>query len=182
MWLSRGGPIAESGDRMLVEALTALALAGGTAVVQAAGTDAWKGLRQRIGDLFGRGDAARAAAELERLDHTVQRLSSASDGGAERLRQEGLWQGRFEALLEGLDAPGQERAAEQLRELVTFIAASTGDAAVGTGKATAREGGSAVTGVKRTGGSQSGPATAVNTGDAEASGTGSSAVSGVVNE
>lgn len=167
---------------MLVEALTALALAGGSAVVQAAGTDAWNGLRRRIGDLFARGDAARAAAELERLDHTAQVLSSTSDIGTERLRQEGLWQGRFEMLLESLDAPGQERAAQQLQELLSFVAASTGDVAIGTGRATAREGGSAVTGVKRTGGSQSGPATAVNTGDAEVAGTGSSAVSGVVNE
>jgi hypothetical protein len=167
---------------MLVEALTALALAGGSAVVRAAGTDAWQGLRRRIGELFARGDDARAAAELERLDHTAQVLSSASDVGTERLRQEGLWQGRFETLLESLDAPGQERAVQQLQELLSFVAASTGDAAVGTGKATAREGGSAVTGVRRTGNSRSGPATAVNTGDAEAAGTGSSAVSGVVNE
>lgn len=35
---------------MLVESLTALALAGGTAVVQAAGTDAWNGLgSERLG-------------------------------------------------------------------------------------------------------------------------------------
>ncbi|MFF4291435.1 hypothetical protein ACFY0R_40040 [Streptomyces sp. NPDC001633] len=167
---------------MLVEALAALAMAGGTAVVQAAGTDAWKGLRRRVGDLFARGDAARAAAELERLDHTAQVLGSSSDIATERLRQEGLWQGRFETLLESLDAPGQARAAQQLRELLSFVADSTGDVAIGTGKAAARQGGSAVTGVKRTQGSQSGPATAVNTGDAEAAGTGSSAISGVVNE
>ncbi|MGW2786652.1 hypothetical protein ACWC3X_36480 [Streptomyces populi] len=167
---------------MLVETLTGLALAGGSAVVKAAGTDAWNGLRRRIGDLFARGDAARAAAELERLDHTAQALSSASDIATERLRQEGLWQGRLEALLESLEAPEQEQAAQQLQELLSFVAASTGDAAIGTGNATAREGGSAVTGVRRTGTSRSGPATAVNTGDAEAAGTGSSAVSGVVNE
>ncbi|MGQ4388852.1 hypothetical protein [Streptomyces sp. SAS_270] len=167
---------------MLVEALTGLALAGGSAVVRAAGTDAWNGLQRRMGDLFARGDAARGAAEIERLDHTAQVLSSAGDIATERLRQEGLWQGRFETLLESLDAPGQERAVQQLQELLSFVAASTGDVAIGTGKATAREGGSAVTGVKRTGDSHSGPATAVNTGDAEAAGTGSSAVSGVVNE
>ncbi|MGW0732514.1 hypothetical protein [Streptomyces sp. NPDC002851] len=167
---------------MLVETLTALALAGGTAVVQAAGTDAWNGLRRRVGDLFAHGGAARADAELERLDHTAEALSSADDIATERLRQEGVWQGRFEALLETLDVPGQERAAEQLREMLSFVAASTGDVAIGTGKAVAREGGSAVTGVKRTGGSQTGPATAVNTGDAEAEGTGSGAVSGIVNE
>jgi hypothetical protein len=167
---------------MLVESLTALALAGGTAVVQAAGTDAWNGLRSRVGDLFARGDAARADAELERLDHTAEVLSSANDFGSELLRQEGVWQGRFEALLESFDAAGQERAAEQLQEMLSFVAASTGDVVIGTGKAAARQGGSAVTGVKRGGGSQTGPARAVNTGDAEAEGTGSSAVSGIVNE
>ncbi|MGW1958548.1 hypothetical protein ACWCPI_38380 [Streptomyces sp. NPDC001920] len=167
---------------MLVETLTAVALSGGTAVVQAAGTDAWNGLRRRVGDLFARGDATRADAELEHLDRTAQALSSAKDIGTERLRQEGVWQGRFEALLESFDAPGQERAAEQLREMLSFVAASTGDVAIGTGKAAARGGGSAVTGVKRTGGSQTGSATAVNTGEAEAEGTGSGAVSGIVNE
>ncbi|MFE2280134.1 hypothetical protein ACFXAE_23470 [Streptomyces sp. NPDC059454] len=167
---------------MLVETLTALALAGGTAVVQAAGTDAWNGLRRRVGDLFARGDAARADAELERLDHTAEVLNTANDVGVERLRQEGVWQGRFEALLESLEPPGQERAAEQLQEMLSFVAASTGDVAIGTGKAVAREGGSAVTGVKRTGGGQTGPATAVNTGDAEAEGPGSGAVSGIVND
>ncbi|MFD9034760.1 hypothetical protein ACFVZW_27030 [Streptomyces sp. NPDC059567] len=172
----------ESGDHMLVESLTALALAGGTAVVQAAGTDAWHGLRRRMADLFAHGDAAQADAEIERMDHTAEVLSSANDIRSERLRQEGMWQGRFEALLESLDAPGQERAAEQLREMLSFIAASTGDAAIGTGTATARDGGSAVTGIKRGGDTQTGPATAVNTGDAEAEGTGSSAVSGIVNE
>jgi hypothetical protein len=166
---------------MLVESLTALALAGGTAVVQAAGTDAWNGLRRRVGDLFAHDDA-QADAELERLDHTAEVLNSAKDIRSERLRQEGVWQGRFEALLENLDAPGREQAAEQLREMQSFVAASTGDVAIGTGKAAAREGGSALTGVKRTGGRQTGPATAVNTGDAHAEGTGSSAVSGIINE
>ncbi|GAA2427679.1 hypothetical protein [Streptomyces coeruleofuscus] len=167
---------------MLVESLTALALAGGTAVVQAAGTDAWNGLRRRVGDLFAHDDAAQADAELERLDHTSEVLNSAKDIRSERLRQEGVWQGRFEALLENLDALGREQAAEQLREMQSFVAASTGDVAIGTGKAAAREGGSALTGVKRTGGRKAGPATAVNTGDAHAEGTGSSAVSGIVNE
>ncbi|WP_125523882.1 hypothetical protein [Streptomyces sp. WAC 05379] len=167
---------------MLVESLTALALAGGTAVVQAAGTDAWNGLRRRVGDLFAHSDPAQADAELERLDHTAEVLNSANDIHSERLRQEGVWQGRFETLLENLDTPGREQVAEQLREMQMFVSASTGDVAIETGKATAREGGSAVTGVKRRGGSQTGPATAVNTGDAEAEGTGSGAVSGIVNE
>ncbi|WP_149831272.1 hypothetical protein [Streptomyces tailanensis] len=169
---------------MLVEALTVLAAAGGGAVVQAAGTDAWNGLRRRVADLFGRGDAARQRAELERLDHTARALApgASADITTERLRQEGLWQGRFEALLESLDADGRERAAGELRELLVFVADSAGDAAVATGKAVARDGASAVTGVKRADGGLSGPAKAVGTGDAEADGPGSSAVSGIVSE
>ncbi|MEU9086216.1 hypothetical protein [Streptomyces sp. NPDC048357] len=115
------------------------------------------------------------------MDHTAEVLGGAKDNATERLRQEGLWQGRFEALLEGLDGPGRERAAAELRELLAFVVASAGDVADSTGKAVAHQGGSAVTGVQRKG-DQAGPATAVNTGDAEATGSGSSAVSGVVNE
>ncbi|MDX3130805.1 hypothetical protein PV367_13620 [Streptomyces europaeiscabiei] len=156
---------------MLVESLTALALSCGTAVVQAAGTDAWNGLRTRVGDLFAHGEAARTDAELARLDHTAEVLSSANGRDSKRLREEGMWQGRFEALLESLDTPGQNRAAEQLREMLSFVAASTGDTAMRTGKATASEGGSAVTGIKRGRGSQTGPAAAVETGDADAPGS-----------
>ncbi|MEU2441553.1 hypothetical protein ABZ595_36020 [Streptomyces rubradiris] len=168
---------------MLAEALTGLAAAGGGAVVQAAGTDVWNGLRRRVGLIFGRGDAARAQAELERLDHTARILvaDGAGDAAAERLRQEGVWAGRFEALLEGLDDAGRDRVAGELRELLAFVAASTGDTAVATGRAVAHGGGSAVTGIKKTGGAL-GSARTVHTGDAEATGAGSSAVSGIVNE
>jgi head-tail adaptor len=169
---------------MLVETLTALAAAGGGAVVQAAGTDAWNGLRHRVAEIFGRSDAERAQAELERLDHTARVLApgTSADVATQRLRQEGVWAARFETLLENLDDPGRERVAEELRELLAFVAASAGDTAVATGKAVARDGGRAVTGVKNAGGGRSGPARAVNTGDAEATGTGSSAVSGIVND
>ncbi|MGW6521680.1 hypothetical protein [Streptomyces sp. NPDC054962] len=169
---------------MLAEALAALAAAGGGAVVQAAGTDAWTGLRRRVGEIFGRGDAARAQAELERLEHTARVLGADAsvDVAAERLRQEGVWAGRFEALLEGLDDAGRQRVAEELRELLSFVAASPGDAAVATGRAVAHDGGSAISGIKNTGGRRPGPARAVHTGDTEATGAGSSAVSGIVNE
>ncbi|WP_269855264.1 hypothetical protein [Streptomyces sp. RPT161] len=169
---------------MLVEALEALALAGGGAVVKAAGTDAWNGLRRRVAEIFGRGDAAREQAELERLDHTARILvpGASADITAERLRQEGVWQGRFETLLESLDSAEREHAAQQLRELQSFVAASAGDTAIATGKAVARNGSRALTGIQRTGGDHPGPARAVNTGDAEATGAGSSAISGIVNE
>jgi hypothetical protein len=74
---------------MLEQALTALAAAGGTAVVQAAGTDAWTGLRQAVARWFGRGDRQRERVELERLDRTAGELrhpagSSRAAGRASR--------------------------------------------------------------------------------------------------
>ncbi|MER6059265.1 hypothetical protein [Streptomyces albidoflavus] len=169
---------------MLVEALAALAAAGGGAVAQAAGTDAWNGLRRRVGEIFGRGDAARGSAELERLDHTARILASGTADGvaAQRLREEGVWAGRFETLLESLDDAGREQAVRDLRDLLAFVAASAGDTAITTGAAVARDGGSAVTGIQNSAGSRPGPARAVRTGDAEATGAGSSAVTGIVNE
>lgn len=106
---------------MLTEALAAVAAAGGSAVVQAAGTDAWTGLRQRVARLLGRGDTRREQAELERLDRTAQALEEAdATGDAERahLRQEASWQTRFESLLENLENPEQQQVATGLQALV----------------------------------------------------------------
>lgn len=169
-----------------METLTALAAASGGAVVQAAGTDAWQAVRERVAELFGRDDTERGRAELERLDRTARALApgAADDPEREALRQEGAWQGRFESLLESLDAAAQERAVRDLRALLAVAAAPGGDVALATGRATARDGGSAVTGVRRSGGplgSERG-ARAVDTGDADATGAGSSAVSGIVTE
>ncbi|MGP3690488.1 hypothetical protein ACTVZO_38320 [Streptomyces sp. IBSNAI002] len=171
-----------------MEALTAVAAAGGGAVVQAAGTDAWNVVRERAAALLGRGDSARGRAELERLDRTAHALEAGStvDPDLERSRQEGEWRARFEMLLESLTAREQERAAEELRMLVSYVAdaaAAAGDVAVATGRAVASGGGSAVSGVKRTGSDgRPGPARVMNTGDAQATGAGSSAVSGIVRD
>ncbi|MEU9575189.1 hypothetical protein AB0D62_36135 [Streptomyces massasporeus] len=164
-----------------MDELAALAAAGGGAVAQAAGTDAWHSVRRLVAGLIGRGDTADEEAELRRLDQTAMVLGSGADAdrGAQRIRQEALWQGRFEVLLEGLDASGQERAAEQLRELTAYVAACVGDTAERTGSATARAGGTAVSGVRRVGTAAVGPARAANTGQSEADGPGSTAVSGV---
>ncbi|MFE0602298.1 hypothetical protein ACFW2T_15840 [Streptomyces sp. NPDC058892] len=166
---------------MLVETLTALAAAGGGAVVQAAGTDAWDGVRRRVAGLFGRGDEQREQAELERLDRTSRALEAgaSADPERERDRQSGMWQGRFESLLENADPQDQQRLADELRALLRCGALLEGDLAVSTGKATATDGGHAVTGVERTGGVGGRPARAVNTGDAQATGPGSRAVSGI---
>ena len=93
---------------MLAEALTAVAAAGGTAVVQAAGTDAWTGFRSRVAKWFARGDAGREQVALERLDQAAAALEAAGPGEVEWVRavQEASWQARFEILLEGLDGRG----------------------------------------------------------------------------
>ena len=120
---------------MLEEALTALAAAGGTAVVQAAGTDAWAGLRAGVARIFGRGDARRQQVELERLDYTAAMLEEAAEMEVEQVRnrQEGVWQSRFETLLENLEGPEQEQAVEELRALLSQYKAPTSSAWAGPG-------------------------------------------------
>ncbi|GGW78800.1 hypothetical protein [Streptomyces griseoloalbus] len=105
---------------MLEETLTVLASAGGTAVVQAAGTDMWTGLREAVAGWFGRGDEQRQRVELERLDRTAEELETAQAADAERvrIRQEALWQARIENLLESLDERERVRVTEELRALL----------------------------------------------------------------
>ncbi|MFC9916668.1 hypothetical protein [Streptomyces sp. NPDC127197] len=105
---------------MLTEAMTALAAAGGTAVVQAAGTDVWTGFRQQVAGWFGRGNAQRESAELERLDQTASALEVAGPEQAERvrLRQEASWEAWFIAFLERLEDEEREQAAAELGALL----------------------------------------------------------------
>lgn len=109
---------------MLDQALIALASAAGTAVAQAAGTDAWQGFRERVARVFGRGLAPESAQEavLDRLDRTATELASADPGAAERVRDAAVaaWRTRFQDLMEELDEDDREQAAIQLRELVAL--------------------------------------------------------------
>lgn len=99
---------------MSSEAMTALAAAGGTAVVQAAGTDAWTDSASGRQAGSARGNPQREHAELERLDQAASELEAAAAAGPteaqrERIRQEARWQARIEALLESSttqNAPG----------------------------------------------------------------------------
>lgn len=124
---------------MLSEAMTALAAAGGTAVVQAAGTDAWTGVRRQVARWFGRGNPQREHAELERLDQTAGELEAARPTEVERvrIRQEAAWQGRIEALLENLEDIERARVADELRTLLARqtphrgVSAGQGGLAVG---------------------------------------------------
>ncbi|MGW0771528.1 hypothetical protein [Streptomyces sp. NPDC002676] len=113
--------IRDSGEDMMVdEVLLALAASGGTAVVTAAGTDAWSELRQAVARWFGRGDAERERAELERLDRTATALQTAEPGELERarIRQEASWQALFEAAFEALDGTERDQAAARLRDVL----------------------------------------------------------------
>ncbi|MFC4516375.1 MULTISPECIES: hypothetical protein [Streptomyces] len=110
---------------MLAENLVALAEAAGTAVVAAAGTDAWSGLRNAVADWFGCGDAERERGELERLERSAVTLAAAGPDVANRVRvqQAAVWQTRIETLLEGLDDEEQRaRAASGLRRLLAEAA------------------------------------------------------------
>ena len=101
---------------MLSEALTALAAAGGTAVVQAVGTEEWPEFRQRMASWLGRAGPPRANAALERLDQTADELESATE--LIRAREMRAWLVRIGALLESLEGTEQNRAAEELRALL----------------------------------------------------------------
>ncbi|NML52503.1 hypothetical protein HHL19_18270 [Streptomyces sp. R302] len=100
-----------------------LARAGGAAVVRAAGTDAWAGLREALARWFGRGDEQRHRTELELLDRTAAELLGAQEGGAAdaaHARADGdrVWRSRIERLLKELPEHERRRAAEELRELL----------------------------------------------------------------
>ncbi|MFE0175316.1 hypothetical protein ACFWZ2_23645 [Streptomyces sp. NPDC059002] len=105
---------------MLDDAMTALAAAGGTAVVQAAGTDAWAGVRAAVARWFGRGDAARERAELARLDRTDATLTGADGELGRRLRDDERisWRTRFEIALDDLDDTVRQELGDELRHLV----------------------------------------------------------------
>ncbi|MFJ8026316.1 hypothetical protein [Streptomyces sp. NPDC096311] len=117
---------------MLVEALLALAAAGGGAVVQAAGTDAWNGVRAGIARMLGRGEAAREQGELERLDRTQAVLEVSNEDEIEHVRkaQAAVWQNRLEMLLEELPEAQRQRTAAELRALIEQAGAGGGSQSV----------------------------------------------------
>lgn len=107
---------------MLQESLTALAGAGGAAIVQAASTDAWRSFRDQVASWFGRG--AGPGSELERLDRTAAELTAPGATEQTRLRQEAVWQTLIEQHLEGLAQAEQQRAASELRVLLEAVASN----------------------------------------------------------
>ena len=117
---------------MVAEALAALAAAGGGAIVQAAGSEAWEGLRTRVAQLLGREPQSQQAV-LERLDRTRTALEQAAGntttdtrtGTLEQTvaRQETVWQTRIEDFLDGLGDTERREATAQLQALLDWAAA-----------------------------------------------------------
>ncbi|MGW3650414.1 hypothetical protein [Streptomyces sp. NPDC000878] len=116
---------------MVAEALAALAAAGGGAIVQAAGSEAWEGLRTRVAQLLGREPQSQQAV-LERLDRTRTALEQAAEnttdtrtGALEQTvaRQETVWQTRLEDFLDSLDDSERREATAQLQALLEWAAA-----------------------------------------------------------
>ena len=106
---------------MLPEAMSALAEAGGAAIVKAAGTDAWQTFREAVARWFSHGEARREQLELERLARTEGALQAARPAEMERvrIRQEAAWQTRIESILEGLDGDERDWKAGQLQVLLS---------------------------------------------------------------
>ncbi|MFC7383693.1 hypothetical protein [Sphaerisporangium rhizosphaerae] len=142
---------------MLAEMMIAAATSGGMAIVQAAGTDAWAGLRTRVAELFRRSAPERELTVLERLDKTQTALRQAAPEELERLRirQEAAWQTLFESLLEGLGESERQEVVGRLTELAEVVrqqtsgevSAGQGGFAVGGNANIRAEGGSAAAGV-----------------------------------
>ncbi|MGW0782560.1 hypothetical protein [Streptomyces sp. NPDC002913] len=133
---------------MDLEALAAIAAAGGAALVSAAGTDLWEAVRSRIAQLTSRGDGEAERVTLQRLDRTATELESAESdaNGADhsRGRLQSEWTVRLSDALDAADDPERNELADYLRELTAAVA-QLGAAASG-GTATAGEGGFAAAG------------------------------------
>src|SRR5262249_29384510 len=89
--------------------------AGGAAIAQAIGTDAWTAAKQGMARIFGRRDEQRGReieAELDRSSARLQGLSGA-DLTRELIDQEAVWRTRLEDLLR--DDP---EAAASLAEMI----------------------------------------------------------------
>ncbi|MGC9497660.1 hypothetical protein [Streptomyces sp. WG7] len=111
--MSRG-----EGAGMLTESLMALAAAGGTAVVQAAGTEAWGSVRGGVVRMFRRRPDQEDAVDRD-LHRTA--LLHASDDAEATSRQVSLWEEHFSALLGDEDDRVRQPAEAELRRLVSLV-------------------------------------------------------------
>lgn len=106
---------------MLEEALAALAATGGSALVQAATTDAWEKAKSGFARLLGRGDKRRTEVIEGRLENTRAELVPLTGAGLTRAREvmAAEWTTRLRDTLE--EDPD---AAESLRVLLDELATS----------------------------------------------------------
>jgi hypothetical protein len=113
---------------MVPEAMTAVAAMGGAAVVQAAGTDAWTGVRAWVARWLGRGNEEQERTELSRLDAAaavLQAVVGMDTVAEERRRQEEAhWTDRFRTLLEELSPEEFGQVEAGLRALLDNRAAA----------------------------------------------------------
>ncbi|MEV8547245.1 hypothetical protein [Streptomyces sp. NBC_01261] len=110
------------------EGIAALAAAGGAAVVQAAGTDTWEGVRTLVARLLGRGDPQQESAELQLLDRTHSELAGlGSDQLAshESGRWQGIWQTRLEMLIAGVSEGELGPYVDQLQRVIALAQAQS---------------------------------------------------------
>ncbi|MGW1786285.1 hypothetical protein ACWCQQ_45550 [Streptomyces sp. NPDC002143] len=127
---------------MLDEASVALATSVGSAVAQAAGTDAWLAFRNRLARLLGCGDRQQETAQRERLDRTADDLAEAGQGGdgpegtgdEERNRCGTAWRTRTEDLLEQLEPDERAAVTAELRALLDEVAEGAPPAAGGVAR------------------------------------------------
>ncbi|MEV1002685.1 hypothetical protein [Nonomuraea sp. NPDC050202] len=103
---------------MSLEWLAALAAAGGTALVEAAATDAWQMARDGYARLLGRGDEDHTRLTESRLDELAVRVESAGPETRAEVRAQALtaWQVRLADLLEE-----RPEAEAELRDLVARV-------------------------------------------------------------
>ncbi|MFJ5049491.1 hypothetical protein [Streptomyces sp. NPDC088719] len=105
---------------MLTESLLALAAAGGTAVVQAAGTQAWESVSERVPRMFRRRSGSGGEDEA-RLGLERTALVRASDDEEGSSREASLWQQHFVTLLDDSDDQVRQRVETELRQLISLV-------------------------------------------------------------
>jgi hypothetical protein len=105
---------------MLVEALAALAGAGGNALVSAMVTDGWEGVKGRFARLLGRGNPTATSEVAARLEDSRAVLAGRSGAELERVQaeQEIAWRTRLADLLES-----HPEAEDELRAVVAEVQA-----------------------------------------------------------
>ncbi|MGW2955225.1 hypothetical protein [Streptomyces eurythermus] len=96
---------------MVDPTVLALASSGATALVTAAGTDAWTGLRTALAHWVGRGDPEREGEATNRLDETATALRSAAPEELDRVRlqEEAVWRDRFQTAFRPAGCLGRGR-------------------------------------------------------------------------